>query len=72
MDRVLIKFLKHSTPYAQGEVAGFPTERAALYVKHGIGTYCDAKGVASKDPVVVKVPRRRALQLADQAAGRAA
>lgn len=55
LERVLIRFDRHSVSYAKDEIAGFPKERAALYVKNNIGHYCDAQGNASKNPVVVKV-----------------
>lgn len=63
LKHTLVKFARHSTPYAAGEIAGFPAERAALYVKHGIAHYCDADGAASAKPVVVTVepPSVRAL-----------
>lgn len=52
LKRILIKFDKYSMPYAPDEVAGFSAERAALYVKHGIGHYCDQDGKPSRSPVV--------------------
>lgn len=35
-EKKVLKFVKHSTPYAQGDVAGFAPEVAEKYIEAGV------------------------------------
>ena len=41
---VLVKFIADRLPYATGQTAGFPPEKAAQLVRDGLANYCDKDG----------------------------
>ena len=39
MEQKIVKFLRRRPPYMEGDIAGFPTDRAELLVKAGVCAY---------------------------------